>query len=115
MGGNSQDYGIYRAGQDDFLVERNTKAVGQGDVAPSDYYIIGPAYFEAINRFPAGTPITFGLNMAYYEADYLDQITAMAKAAVTQLDRVNLTSFEMGNEPVSPTSLFVLFGRRVLT
>lgn len=84
---------------DDYLVQRNPKPVGQGDVAPTDYYIIGPRYFEAINRFPAGTPITFGLNMAYYEADYLDQVTAMAEAAVMQLDRVNLTSFEMGNEP----------------
>lgn len=84
---------------DDFLVERNSRAIGQGDVAPTDYYRIGPRYFEAINRFPAGTPVTFGLNMAYYEADYLDKITTMAEAAVTQLDRVNLTSFEMGNEP----------------
>lgn len=99
VGGNSQDYSIYRDAMDDWLVKRNPDPVGQGDVAPTDFYIIGPRYFEAINRFPAGTPITFGLNMAYYEADYLDKITTMAEAAVTQLDTVNLTSFEVGNEP----------------
>lgn len=99
VGGNSQDYSVYRADMDDFLVQLNPKPVGQGDVAPTDYYIIGPRYFDAISRLPAGTPITFGLNMAYYEADYLDQITAMAEAAVTKLDRVKLASFEVGNEP----------------
>lgn len=99
VGGNSQDYSIYREAMDDYLVKLNPKPVGQGDVAPTDYYIIGPRYFEAINRFPAGSPITFGLNMAYYEADYLDQITTMAEAAVTKLNNVTLASFEVGNEP----------------
>lgn len=99
IGGNTLDYALYQEDMDDFLVKQNTDAVGQGYVASTDHYIIGPRYFEVINRLPDGTPITFGLNMAYYEADYLDQITAMAEAAVTKLDSVNLTSFEIGNEP----------------
>lgn len=99
VGGNTQDYTLYQDDMDEYLVKQNTAAVGQGYVAATDFYIIGPKYFEAINRFPAGTPITFGLNMAYYEADYLDQISAMAEAAVTQLTRASLASFEIGNEP----------------
>lgn len=99
VGGNTLDYTLYQADMDDFLVQQNTNAVGQGYVEPTDHFIIGPRYFEAINRFPDGTPVIFGLNMAYYEADYLDQITAMAEAAVTKLDSVNLTAFEIGNEP----------------
>lgn len=99
VGGNTQDYMLYSDTMDSYLVTLNKNTVGQGDVAPTDFYKIGPRYFEAIERFPTGTPITFGLNMAYYESDYLDQITAMAEAAVTKLNNTNLVSFEIGNEP----------------
>ncbi|KAJ4414399.1 hypothetical protein N0V82_007961 [Gnomoniopsis sp. IMI 355080] len=99
VGGNTQDYMLYSDSIDDYLVSLNKKTVGQGDVAPTDFYKVGPRFFEAIDRFPSGTPITFGLNMAYYQSDYLDQISAMAEAAVTKLTNTNLTSFEIGNEP----------------
>ena len=61
--------------------------------------IVGPRYFEVINRLPEGTPITFGLNLAYEESDYIDRITTMANEAVYRLTDVNLVSFEVGNEP----------------
>jgi len=98
IGGNTQDYFIYDQSQNDYTCERNPNPVGQGNY-PADMYIIGPRYFEVINRFPSNTPITFGLNLAYEESDYIDQITAMATEAVRGLDKVNLVSFEIGNEP----------------
>lgn len=98
LGGNTQDYMLYVDSMDDFVVKDNPNPVGQGAV-PSDLYQIGPRFFEAINRFPAQTPITFGLNLAYFQADYLDQITLMADAAVSKLTNLALVSFEIGNEP----------------
>ncbi|ROW12390.1 hypothetical protein VMCG_00791 [Cytospora schulzeri] len=98
IGGNTQDNFLYQDDMDDFTVKENPSPVGQGDYA-SDRYIIGPRYFEAISRLPSNTPITFGLNMAYYQADYLDQITNMASAAVRKLTSLDLVAFEIGNEP----------------
>lgn len=98
IGGNTQDYFLYRDDMNDFIVQQNPNSVGQGAVA-SDAFIIGPRYFEALSRFPRGSPVTFGLNLAYYQADYLDQITAMAQAAVSKLTALDLVSFEIGNEP----------------
>ena len=98
VGGNTQDYMIYRDSMNDYVVEENPDAVGQG-AFPTDHMIIGPRYFQVLNRFPSNTPITFGLNMAYSESDYLDQIEMMANAAYTQLTNLNLVSFEIGNEP----------------
>lgn len=98
IGGNTQDNFLYQVDMDDFAVQRNPNPVGKGDYA-SDMYIIGPRYFEAISRFPINTPITFGLNLAYYQADYVDQITSMASAAVGKLTSLDLIAFEIGNEP----------------
>lgn len=98
IGGNTQDYFIYDASQNDYAWNPNPDAVGQGAYA-TDSMIIGPRYFEVINRFPSNTPITFGLNLAYSESDYIDRITTMATQAVNRLTDVNLVSFEIGNEP----------------
>jgi hypothetical protein len=98
IGGNTQDYFIYQDSQDDYRWEPNPDPVGQG-VYATDSMIIGPRFFEVINRFPSNTPITFGLNLAYSESDYIDQITTMATQAVNRLSDVNLVSFEIGNEP----------------
>lgn len=99
IGGNTQDYFIYDDSLDTFEIRQNPNSLGQGAV-PSDNFLIGARFFEAIDRsLPAGTPVTFGLNLAYYEADYLEKITAMAQAAVRVLKKVNLVSFEIGNEP----------------
>lgn len=98
LGGNTQDYFIYQEDMDQFIIKTNDNSVGQGAIA-SDADIIGPGFFEAVSRFPSGTPITFGLNLAYFQADYLDQITLMASAALNNLSNVELISFEIGNEP----------------
>lgn len=98
LGGNTADYMIYDDKMNQYTVEDNPNPQGQG-VYPADQYIIGPRYFEVINRLPAGTPITFGLNLAYEEPDYRDQIAATAEQAVERLTNVDLVSFEIGNEP----------------
>jgi len=99
IGGNTQDYMIYDDSMNEYVVEINPDPVGQGDY-PTDSKIIGPRYFEAINRaFPNKTPITFGLNLAYTESDYIERITTMATQALSRLTDVDLVSFEIGNEP----------------
>ena len=98
LGGNTADYMLYDANMNQYTIEENPNPVGQG-VYPADQYIIGPRYFEVINRLPAGTPITFGLNLAYEESDYKEQIVATAEQAVERLTNVDLVSFEIGNEP----------------
>jgi hypothetical protein len=98
IGGNTQDYFIYQDSQDEYEWVSNPNPTGQGAFA-SDSMIIGPRYFEVLNRFPSNTPITFGLNLAYEDSDYIDQITLMATQAVQRLTDVNLVGFEIGNEP----------------
>lgn len=98
LGGNTQDYFKWDENMNGWYWENNANAVGQG-AFPSDHMIIGPRYFEALDRFPAGTPITFGLNLAYEEEDYIDQIVTMANQAFDRLENVDVISFEIGNEP----------------
>lgn len=98
IGGNTGDYMIYVPSHDSYNVGPNPNAVGQGNI-PTDHLIFGPRYFEVLDRFPRGTPVTFGLNLAYNETDYLDHIVASADAARTGLKNVDLVSFEIGNEP----------------
>ena len=98
VGGNTQDYFIYRDSQDEYRWTPNPDPVGQGAYA-TDSMIMGPRFFEVINRFPSNTPITFGLNLAYSESDYIGQITTMATQAVKRLSDLNLVGFEIGNEP----------------
>ncbi|KAF2145828.1 glycoside hydrolase family 79 protein [Aplosporella prunicola CBS 121167] len=98
LGGNTQDYFLYQVDMDEWTVKTNPNSKGQGAIA-SDADIIGPRFFEAISRFPKGTPITFGLNLAYDDEDYEDQIALMASAALNNLTNVDLVSFEIGNEP----------------
>ncbi|EXJ95859.1 hypothetical protein A1O1_00984 [Capronia coronata CBS 617.96] len=98
IGGNTQDYFVWNESQSDYACESNPHSVGQG-VYASDSMVVGPRFFEVINRFPSDTPITFGLNLAYEESDYIQQITAMATQAVERLTNVNLVSLEIGNEP----------------
>lgn len=98
MGGNTQDYFKWDENMDQWTWINNPDAVGQG-AFPTDHMLIGPRYFEALDRFPEGTPITFGLNLAYTEDDYIDQIVTMANQALDRLQNVNVVSFEIGNEP----------------
>ncbi|ETN38797.1 uncharacterized protein HMPREF1541_06836 [Cyphellophora europaea CBS 101466] len=98
LGGNTQDYFKWDENMNDWAWRNNPNAVGQG-AFPSDHMIIGPRYFEALDRFPEGTPLTFGLNLAYEEEDYIDQIVTMATQALDRLENLNVVSFEIGNEP----------------
>ncbi|OJD37920.1 glycoside hydrolase family 79 protein [Diplodia corticola] len=98
LGGNTEDYFLYQADMKEYTIKTNENSVGQGAIA-SDADIIGPSFFEAVSRFPKGTPIVFGLNLAYFQADYLDQITLMAQAVLNNLTNVELIAFEIGNEP----------------
>jgi hypothetical protein len=98
IGGNTGDNMIYDTSMVDFSVSKNPSSTGQGAVA-SDLYLFGPKYWEALDRFPINTPITFGLNMAYEAGDFKDRIVAEAEAAVKGLTNAQLVSFEIGNEP----------------
>lgn len=98
IGGNTQDYMIYRDDMNQYIVQDNPDTAGEGEYAPN-HMVVGPRYFEVIDRFPEGTPITFGLNLAYQEPDYIEQVTLMAEQAVNRLTNVRLVSFEVGNEP----------------
>lgn len=98
IGGNTADYMIWDPDFTGYYLRTNRNPVGQGAI-PSDHFIFGPSYFTAMNRFPSNTPITFGLNLAYDDADYLDRICASAQAALNSTTNINLFSFEIGNEP----------------
>ncbi|KAF2085206.1 glycoside hydrolase family 79 protein [Saccharata proteae CBS 121410] len=98
LGGNTQDYFLYQANMTSWTVEDNAYSVGQGAIA-SDSSIIGPRFFEAVSRLPENTPVTMGLNLAYEEDDYLDQISLMASAALANTSNVKIVSWEIGNEP----------------
>jgi hypothetical protein len=98
LGGNTQDYMVYDESMTDYACKSNPASTSQGKY-PADGNIIGPAYFKALDRFPKNTPITYGLNMAYYDSDYLDRIVAGAQAAMDGMKNVKLYSFEIGNEP----------------
>ncbi|KAI0098587.1 hypothetical protein F4776DRAFT_650327 [Hypoxylon sp. NC0597] len=61
--------------------------------------LIGPRFFEAANRLPKGTTVTWGLNMAYEQNDYIERITTMAQKALSRCPNLKITAFEIGNEP----------------
>ncbi|KAI4645856.1 hypothetical protein J4E93_005434 [Alternaria ventricosa] len=98
LGGNTQDYMVFESSNTNYGWTSNPDSTAQGAIA-ADSMIIGPNYFTALERFPKDTPVTFGLNMAYMDDDYEDQITALAQAAVDGMKNVKLYSFEIGNEP----------------
>lgn len=98
IGGNTGDNMIYDASYNEYSLQTNPNPTGQGNV-PSDLYTFGPTYWEALDRFPVNTPITFGLNLAYEASDYISNIVTEASACLKGLSNVKLSSFEVGNEP----------------
>ncbi|PNS17035.1 hypothetical protein CAC42_4999 [Sphaceloma murrayae] len=98
LGGNTQDYMVFSEDQQQYTWINNPNATGQGNFA-TDHMLIGPKFFEVVNRFPYGTPVTWGLNLAYTGQDYQDRIVQMANQVVNNLPNVRLVSFEIGNEP----------------
>lgn len=101
IGGNSGDNILYSSDSqyDGAQVYNNSATNGQGTYVQTDEFIIGPGYFAAMDLLPKGTPITYGLNMAYNGADYLQQIVNQANAALNGLSNVTVVGFEVGNEP----------------
>ncbi|RDI78892.1 hypothetical protein Vi05172_g11117 [Venturia inaequalis] len=98
IGGNTADQMIYDPSFTGYEMMLKQNPTGQG-AEHSDKFIFGPTYWTALNRFPAGTPITFGLTLAYQGSDYIQNIVMEAKACLNGLKNVNLYSFEIGNEP----------------
>lgn len=98
IGGNTQDYMVFSEDQDQYTWINNPNQQGQGAYA-SDHMLIGPRFFEVANRFPQGTPTTWGLNLAYEQPDYISRIVDMANQVIKGTPRLNLVSFEIGNEP----------------
>lgn len=98
LGGNTQDYMVWNQSKSELRWSANKNSKAQGAIA-ADSMIIGPGYFTALDRFPKDTPVTFGLNMAYMDADWADHIVALAQGAVDNMKNTKLYSFEVGNEP----------------
>lgn len=98
IGGNTGDNMIYDADYSNYDLNYDANANGTG-VNPSNEFTYGPTYYEALDRFPEGTPITYGLNGAYEASNYLDNIVKQANAVFDGLKKVNVVSFEIGNEP----------------
>lgn len=98
IGGNTEDNMIFDENYSNWDLNYDANANGTG-VNPSNEFTYGPTYYEALDRFPKGTPITYGLNGAYEQADYLENIVKQANAVFDGLKNVNVVSFEIGNEP----------------
>ncbi|KAI1767093.1 glycoside hydrolase superfamily [Hypoxylon sp. FL1150] len=98
IGGNTQDYMVFDETQTNWTWVNNPSAT-ENEVLKSSSMLIGPRFFESANRLPKGTTVTWGLNLAYQQPDYIDQITAMAKQVLSNCPNLTITSFEIGNEP----------------
>ncbi|XXG97324.1 hypothetical protein Hte_003620 [Hypoxylon texense] len=98
IGGNTQDYMVFDETQNNWTWINNPSATGSG-AFKSDSMLIGPRFFETANRLPKGTTVTWGLNLAYQQPDYIDRITKMAEQVLSHCPNLNITSFEIGNEP----------------
>ncbi|KAL9051891.1 MAG: hypothetical protein Q9162_005729 [Coniocarpon cinnabarinum] len=97
IGGNTQDNMVYVEDYGQYYLATNPTPQGNGQV-PWDLYTFGPLYLEALDRFPPGTPITYGLSLAYDFANWTEQIVARANATQSLLKQTKLASFEIGNE-----------------
>jgi len=98
IGGNTADNMIYDADYSNYDLSYDANANGTG-INPSNEFTYGPTYYEALDRFPGGTPVTYGLNGAYEASDYLENIVKQANAVFDGLKNVDVVSFEIGNEP----------------
>lgn len=98
IGGNTGDYMVYNTTFQEYTVEANEYAVNNGGESGNGF-IIGPKYLAALDRFPTGTPITYGLNFGYTGDDYLDVVVAIAQGVLDELNNTKVYSFEIGNEP----------------
>ncbi|OTB12033.1 glycoside hydrolase family 79 protein [Daldinia sp. EC12] len=98
IGGNTQDYMVFQRSQNKWTWIQNDDPVGMGKFK-SNSMLIGQRFFDAANRLPKGTTVTWGLNLAYEQDDYIGQITTMAQLVLSNCPNLTITSFEIGNEP----------------
>jgi len=56
-----QDNLIYQSSYNQWAREVNPDSVAPNGAFKPDEYIFGPRFFDAIERFPQGTPITYGM------------------------------------------------------
>ncbi|GAC92783.1 glycoside hydrolase [Pseudozyma hubeiensis SY62] len=103
VGGNSGDTMLYDSSVTGYTIQQNPSSSGQGNARPSDYFLFGNNYFKVMDYFPKGTPITYGLNLAYQGSDALTRIVEQATAAFDNIGTdgsgSDLYSLEIGNEP----------------
>ncbi|KAI1659117.1 hypothetical protein F4813DRAFT_353943 [Daldinia decipiens] len=93
-----QDYMVFHESQSEWTWIQNKYPFSLENLKPNSM-IIGHRFFETANRLPRGTTVTWGLNLAYEQDDYIEQITTMAKHAICCCPNLAITSFEIGNEP----------------
>ncbi|PWY98406.1 hypothetical protein BCV70DRAFT_151584, partial [Testicularia cyperi] len=106
IGGNAGDNMLYSDSVTSYYLQENPSASGVGNNVASDFYLFGPNYFKAIGQLPSGTPITYGLNLAYTGSDAVQRMVEQAEAAFANIgDNVNIVSLEIGNEPDLYTDL----------
>ncbi|KAI1491964.1 hypothetical protein F5X96DRAFT_692653 [Biscogniauxia mediterranea] len=98
LGGNTADYMVYDESHDAWDWAPNPAASGAGAIK-WDSMVVGPRFFEAADRLPTGTPVTWGLNLAYAADDWADRIVAAAAQVLARCTNLRLVSFEIGNEP----------------
>lgn len=100
IGGNAGDTMLYSSTVTGYALQNNPNSNGAGNALASDYYYFGPNYFKAIGQLPPGTPITYGLNLAYTGTNAVQQMVNQAQAAFDNIgDSVNIVGLEIGNEP----------------
>lgn len=99
VGGNAGDTMLYNASTRGYTIQQNPNPVGSGYTNPSDLLYFGPGYYRAMDHFPTGTPITYGLNLAYQGDGWLEGIVAQANASIASVKNAKIVGFEIGNEP----------------
>ncbi|KAI5864438.1 hypothetical protein GGS23DRAFT_620253 [Durotheca rogersii] len=108
IGGNTQDYMLFHEDQDAWAWTQNAPGSAVDSHSRASSMLIGPRFLETANRLPKGTPVTWGLNMAYELSDFNDQVALVASKVLSSCPNLNITSFEIGNEP----DLYYKYGLR---
>lgn len=99
VGGNAGDTMLYNSSATGFRFYNNPSPSGTGYNTQSDALFFGPDFWTAMDYLPTGTPITYGLNLAYQGDGWLEGIVAQANASLNSLQNANIVGFEIGNEP----------------
>ncbi|KAI2631653.1 glycoside hydrolase family 79 protein [Xylaria nigripes] len=98
IGGHTQDFMVYDPQMTQWDVINMTTTQDQG-VVLTDSLHYGPQFFQAANRLPTGTPVTWGLNLAYNGSGFLDGLVTVASLALDQAPNIKITGFELGDDP----------------